>query len=275
MKFLTPFTAAAWLFRRNRETASQCAPNSFSIKVEHMYIPEHFRLRHDADALAFMRANPFAILISTTDDGPFATHLPLAIRTKAADDGSEDKIVLRGHVAKANPHWRYLEQQPQCLAIFHGPHAYISPTNYTARESVPTWNYAAVHVSGNARLFSSQGDMQDEQQEDLHAMLDELIEAFDPGYREQWQGLSARYRENMLRQIVGFEISATKVEGKFKLSQNRIREDQANVIASLQKSEDSTISGVARMMKEQGLGRTAEDKTSTEESGVENSTKQR
>ena len=233
-----------------------------------MYIPEHFRLRHDSDALAFMRANPFAILISSTDEVPFATHLPLSVRTRVGENGSESKIVLRGHVAKANPHWLYLEQQPRCLAIFHGPHAYISPANYTARESVPTWNYAAVHVSGHARLFSSQGDMQDEQQEDLHAMLDELIEAFDPAYRQQWEGLSTKYRENMLRQIVGFEITATKVEGKFKLSQNRTREDQAHVIASLEKSEDSTLSGVARMMREQGLGRIAEAKTSTDKNGI-------
>lgn len=232
-----------------------------------MYIPEHFRLRHNGDALAFMRANPFAILISTTDDGPFATHLPLSVQTRAGDNGSETKIVLRGHVSKANPHWRYLEQKPRCLAIFHGPHAYISPTNYTANESVPTWNYAAVHVLGGARLFSSAENTE----EDLHAMLDELIQSFEPAYRQQWEGLSTKFRENMLRQIVGFEITATEVEGKFKLSQNRTRVDQANVIASLEKTEDSVISGVARMMKEQGLGKVAEGKKPTEENAIKKS----
>ncbi|HEY1659002.1 MAG TPA: FMN-binding negative transcriptional regulator [Candidatus Sulfotelmatobacter sp.] len=205
-----------------------------------MYIPEHFRLRHDADAITFMRGNPFAILISSTDEGPFATHLPLSIHAE------EEKVTLRGHVAKANPHWRYLEAQPQCLTIFHGPHSYISPSNYTVKESVPTWNYAAVHVYGNARLFAA------EQQ--VHLMLEELMQAFEPAYREQWETLSTKFRENMLRQIVGFEISATRIEGKFKLSQNRIRQDQANVIASLERSEDSAVSGVSRMMKEQGLG---------------------
>lgn len=210
-----------------------------------MYIPEHFRLRHDQDAVAFMRANPFAILISSTDDGPFATHLPLFVLTQVCD-GSLAKSLLRGHVAKANPHWRYLEQEPQCLAIFHGPHAYVSPSNYGARESVPTWNYAAVHVYGNARLFSSE--------DDLRSMLDQLIHTFEPAYRDQWESLSQKYRENMLRQIVGFEIAVTKVEGKFKLSQNRTPEDQARVMASLGQSEDSTISGVARMMREQRLG---------------------
>ena len=210
-----------------------------------MYIPEHFRLRHDADALAFMRAHPFAILISSTEDGPSATHLPLFV----AEDG--ENVLLRGHVAKANPHWRFLEQDHKCLSIFHGPHSYISPSNYVARESVPTWNYAAVHVYGAARIFSSERD--------LHAMLNDLMNTFEPAYRQQWEVLSAKYRENMLRQIVGFEITATKVEGKFKLSQNRTRKEQANVIESLEKAEDSVVSEIASMMKQQGLGKVAGD----------------
>ena len=205
-----------------------------------MYVPEHFRVRHRADAIALMRAKPFAILISTTDDGPFATHLPLFVRTE------EEKVFLRGHVAKANPHWRYLEQQPQCLTIFHGAHSYVSPSNYTARESVPTWNYAAVHLYGNARVFSSQ--------EDLLGILHELMSTFEPAYAGQWASLDEAFRQRMLSHIVGFEITATKIEGKFKLSQNRSREDQANVIASLEKAEDTAVSGVSRLMREQELG---------------------
>jgi transcriptional regulator len=205
-----------------------------------VYVPEHFRVRHHADATAFMRANPFAILISTTDDGPFATHLPLFVRTE------EEKVFLRGHVAKANPHWRYLEQRPQCLTIFHGAHSYVSPSNYTVRESVPTWNYAAVHLYGNARVFSLPGD--------LLGMLHELMNTFEPAYAEQWASLDEAFRQRMLSHIVGFEIAATKIEGKFKLSQNRSREDQANVIASLEKAEDTAVSGLSRLMREQGLG---------------------
>ena len=120
-----------------------------------MYIPEHFRVRDHADALAFMHANPFAILISSTPDGPFATHAPLVVREPT------DHLLLRGHVAKANPHWRHLDQQPQCLTIFHGAHAYVSPANYTTREVVPTWNYGAVHVYGNARTFSAPDELLD------------------------------------------------------------------------------------------------------------------
>ncbi len=210
-----------------------------------MYIPEHFRIRRHEDAIAFMRLNSFAILISSTGEGPYATHLPLFV------DDADEKLLLRGHVAKVNPHWRYLEQNPQCLTIFHGPHAYISPSNYTIRESVPTWNYAAVHVYGDARIFSSEGD--------VHQMLEELMQTFEPAYRDRWESLSPTFRENMLRQIVGFEITATKIEGKFKLSQNRPRRDQANVIQSLAGSQDSVIAGVARMMRDQHLG-AADDK---------------
>ncbi|MGB6478036.1 MAG: FMN-binding negative transcriptional regulator [Candidatus Sulfotelmatobacter sp.] len=208
-----------------------------------MYIPEYFRVRDHEDAIKFMRANPFAILISSTESGPFATHLPIFVR---AENG-EEKIILRGHVAKANPHWRYLEQQPQCLTIFHGPHSYISPSNYTARESVPTWNYGAVHLYGNAQVFSSP--------EALQGILHELIHTFEPAYASQWASLDEAYRERMLRQIVGFEIEVTKMEAKFKLGQNRAREYQHNMITSLEKANDTVVSGVARLMKDQKLGR--------------------
>ena len=205
-----------------------------------MYIPEHFRVHDHADAIAFIRANPFAILISGTDEGPFATHAPVAIREEG------EQLVIRGHVAKANPHWRYLEQQPQCLTIFHGPHSYVSPANYTTRENVPTWNYGAVHVYGSAQTFSAP--------DQLLSVLHELIPMFEPAYAEQWAELSETYRARMLSHIVGFEIAVTKIEAKFKLSQNRTREEQENVIESLSASSDTAISGTARLMLELGLG---------------------
>lgn len=205
-----------------------------------MYIPEHFSVRDQATAITFMRANPFAILVSSTGEGPSATHLPLFAHAE------DECLFLRGHVAKANPHWRHLEQQPACLSIFHGPHAFVSTSNYTTRETVPTWNYGAVHVYGNARIFASQ--------EELQRMLHELIATFEPAYAEQWASLREAYRERMLSHIVGFEITATKIEAKFKLSQNRTPEEQGNVITSLERSDDSVVSGVAHLMREQSLG---------------------
>jgi transcriptional regulator len=205
-----------------------------------VYIPEHFRVRDHADAVAFMRANPFTILVSSTDDGPFATHLPLVIRENA------DHLVLRGHVAKANPHWRYLEQQPQCMTIFHGPHSYVSPANYNTREAVPTWNYGAVHAYGNARILAAP--------DELLGVLHELMPMFEPAYADQWASLSPTYRERMLSHIVGFEIAVAKIEAKFKLSQNRTRDEQEKVIETLRAASDTAISGTAALMREQGLG---------------------
>jgi len=205
-----------------------------------LYIPEHFRVRDQGVAISFMRANPFAILVSNTDDGPFASHVPVVILENA------DQVTLRGHVAKGNPHWRYLEQQSLCLMIFHGPHSYISPTNYLTQENVPTWNYGAVHVYGNARVYSSH--------EDLLAMLHDLIPTFEAAYQQQWSSLTEVYRSRMLNHIVGFEIAVSKIEGKLKLSQNRTPEEQQNVIDSLCPVHDTTISGTARLMQEQGLG---------------------
>lgn len=205
-----------------------------------MYIPEHFRVREHATAVAFMRANPFAILVSSNDDVPFATHLPFVIQEQ------EERMVLRGHVAKANPHWRYLQQESRALTIFHGPHAYISPTNYATRENVPTWNYGAVHVYGEARVFSSS--------DELLTVLHQLIPMFEPAYAEQWASLNNEYRDRMLSHIVGFEIKVTQIEAKFKLSQNRAKEEQGKVIESLSMATDTTVSGIARLMREEGLG---------------------
>jgi transcriptional regulator len=205
-----------------------------------MYIPEHFRVQEQADAVAFMRANPFVILVSEGADGLFASHVPVVIREAG------EQLLIRGHFAKANPHWRYLEQQPQCLTIFHGPHSYVSASNYITRENVPTWNYGAVHVYGDARLYSSPEALQD--------VLHELISTFEAAYAQQWDSLDEDYRDRMLSHIVGFEVTTRRIEAKFKLSQNRTQEEQANVIASLRRAEDTTVSGVAKMMREQGLG---------------------
>src|SRR4051812_9009767 len=185
-----------------------------------------------------MRANPFAILVSANPSGPFATHLPLLI------DNSADQITLRGHVAKANPHWQMLNDD--VLIIFHGPHAYISPRLYENRESVPTWNYAAVHVYGRTTTF--------ENPDQLNQLLVELIAQFDSQYGDQWASFGEQYRSRMLSHIVGFELIATRVETKFKLSQNRTRTEQENIIRSLAGSADSSESGVAELMRERGLG---------------------
>jgi transcriptional regulator len=205
-----------------------------------MYIPEFNRVRDLADAVSFVQANPFAILVSSSEGGPFATHIPILARE------ADNQVVLHGHMAKANSHWGLLEGGQESLAIFHGPHAYISPSLYESRESVPTWNYAAVHVYGQARVVT--------EPERLLEEVREIINRFDPAYFAQWSSLSDKFRYGMLKQIVGFEMVATRIEAKFKISQNRTKKDQAAVIASLGQSADSAVSGIAQLMQKKGLG---------------------
>jgi transcriptional regulator len=204
-----------------------------------VYIPEFNRQEDRAATLAFMRANPFAILISNADGIPFATHLPLLV------DEVGDQVVVRGHMARANAHWKSMKAGEESLIIVHGPHAYISPSLYEIHESVPTWNYAAVHVYGEPALFSDE--------ESLTKTLHRMIDTFESSYMAQWSELSVKYRSQMMRHIVGFEIKAKRLEAKFKLSQNRTKGEQTRIIQSLSQSQDTNISGVAELMQA-GLG---------------------
>jgi len=205
-----------------------------------LYVPEFNRVEDNALTLAFLQANPFATVISNTEAGPFATHIPILARQ------IDGQLHLRGHVAKANPHWKSLGSDQGSLVIFQGPHAYISPSLYEIRESVPTWNYAAVHVYGKGAVFIDEGQ--------LKQLLLEIITRFDFPYLEQWSSFSEQYQNRMLQHIVGFEIVATRVETKFKLSQNRTRTEQENVIRALASSSDSAAAAVAAIMRERGLG---------------------
>jgi transcriptional regulator len=156
--------------------------------------------------------------------------------------------MLRGHFAKANHHWSILEGDKESLVIFHGPHAYISPSLYEVRESVPTWNYAAVHVYGKGRLVKETAEAE--------SILADLIAQSDPPYYQQWQSLTEEYRDKMLRRIVAFEFEATSIETKFKLGQNRTAQEQQKLIEALERSSDTAIAGVAALMRQQKLGTT-------------------
>jgi transcriptional regulator len=149
-------------------------------------------------------------------------------------------------MARANPHWKSMKEGKESLIIFHGPHAYISPSLYEIRESVPTWNYAAVHVYGEPTLFSGE--------EGLTETLNQMINTFESSYMAQWSEMSEEYRSRMMKHIVGFEIKAKRLEAKIKLSQNRTKGEQARIIESLSQNPDSNISGIAELMRQEGLG---------------------
>lgn len=202
-----------------------------------MYIPNANRVEDQAQLVAFMQAHSFATLVSTVQGELFATHLPLVVVAEG------EQVRLRGHLAKANPHWQAWATQPAVLVIFQGPHAYISPSHYEKWESVPTWNYIAVHAYGAVRLVQEEAG--------LPAILSELIAATEPAYQAQWESLPDKFRTGMLNGIVAFEITVTRLEGKFKLSQNRPSGDQQRVATALASASDTAIATTGHYMQEQ------------------------
>jgi transcriptional regulator len=200
-----------------------------------MYIPNANRVEDQTQLVAFMQANGFATLVSLVQGELFATHLPLMVVAE------EEGVRLRGHLAKANPHWQAWATQPEVLVIFQGPHAYISPSHYEKWESVPTWNYIAVHAYGAVQLVQEEAG--------LLATLTGLIAATDPAYQAQWDSLPDKFRSGMLNGIVAFQITITRLEGKFKLSQNRPIDDQQRVATALANVTDTAIAATGHYMQ--------------------------
>ena len=187
-----------------------------------MYSPKFNQVHDRAVLLEAMRAYSFATLFGPASGelagaGAMATHLPLIVK-----DAGEHGI-LEGHFAKANPHWQALAGR-ETLVVFAGPHSYVSPTLYTEPLSVPTWNYIAVHARGTLALVEDDADKE--------ALLADLITAHEPSYLHHWRGMPEGFRRTMLAGIVGFRIPIARIEGKFKLSQNRPEIDRRNVHAA-------------------------------------------
>lgn len=173
-----------------------------------MYLPPQFKSEEREHALALMRGHPFASLISLDDGGlPYVTHLPLHVQEEG------EQLVLLGHVAKPNPHWRYLQARPQSVVTFMGPHAYMSPGVYPDLARVPTWNYLAVHCTVQAALI--------EEAQAKDGLLKKLIGDHEPAYVAQWRSLGEDYARKMLAGIVAFELRVTALQCKLKINQHR------------------------------------------------------
>lgn len=201
-----------------------------------MYIPASFA-ENDPQVLAdFMRAHSFATLVCQVEGVPFATHLPLYY--------DEKENALLGHMARANPQWQSLESAGEVLAIFAGPHAYISPTYYAENTAVPTWNYAALHVYGRTVLVEELAEQK--------RILQILTSAYEGVRAEPW-GLDWMRSEHVkkLAAIAFFRIEIKKIEGKFKLSQNRSEADQRAAAEALGEVDTDNARGVAAMMRRQ------------------------
>lgn len=176
-----------------------------------MYQPPQFNSKDRTQALDIIRAQPLASLISVDDAGlPYVSHLPLHAELQGEQG---DKLVLFGHCAKPNAHWKYLQARPQAVVTFLGPNAYLSPQIYPDLARVPSWNYVAVHCTVQATLI--------EKSEAKDQLLKKLIGDHEPAYKKQWIDLGVEYQHKMLMGIVGFELQVVDLQCTIKINQHR------------------------------------------------------
>jgi transcriptional regulator len=201
-----------------------------------MYVPPYFAETDPTTLHDFIERYSFGLLVSQVAGAPFATHLPFLLDRAAGPHGT-----LLGHVARANPHWQELGGQT-ALAVFSGPHTYISPTWYEAENVVPTWNYVAVHAYGSVELV-----------EDRAALIDivrRLVNVYESGMPRPWvlEEVST-FLDRMLDQIVGFRIAIERLEGKWKLNQNHPVERRKKVVDALTEQGGADATAIAAMMR--------------------------
>lgn len=200
-----------------------------------MFQPAAFRVDDQAELLAFMTQHPFATLVTVAEAGaPYATHLPLLVQPEGG------KIFIRSHLARANKQWQHFATG-EALAIFSGPHALIHSNWYESSPNVPTWNYTAVHAYGTARVV--EGEM-------TRRIAYGLVEALTP----DMHAIPEDFERRLLAGVVTFELEVSRLEGKYKLSQNKSAADQGQVISHLEASarqeERETAAYMARVKKE-------------------------
>jgi transcriptional regulator len=188
-----------------------------------MYSPNFNRVTDRDVLLEAMQAYSFAVLFGPNGSGSepagamTATHLSVVVK----DEGEHG--LIEGHFAHANKHWSGLAGH-ETLVVFPGPHSYVSPALYTEDLSVPTWNYIAIHAYGQLETI--------EDNDSKNQLVEELIAKHDPEYLNRWHNLPGGYRRTMLAGIMGFRIPISRIEGKFKISQNRAAEERRNVQAT-------------------------------------------
>jgi transcriptional regulator len=200
-----------------------------------MYIPKYFKVTDFDEIREFIQRNSFGTIVTTKQDKPIATHLPLELH-KQGDD-----YYIIGHMAYANPQWKTFEvENDNVLVMYQGPHAYISSSWYD-HENVPTWNYQAVHVYGRPSIMSEQ---------ELEENLKLLLQNYE-GQRKNpvlWANLSPQTKKQ-IKGIVGFKIKITEIQAAYKLSQNRNETDYINIIEKLINEVDSNSKQMAELME--------------------------
>ena len=196
-----------------------------------MYVPEHFQQTNSDILIRLISDYSFGLLVTASNDDLVATHLPFLV------EQPDEQIILTGHMARANPHWQLLGES-RSMAVFQGPHAYISPTWYHS-PSVPTWNYAAVHVYGTVSLVT--------EPETLHSIVQELSDKYERYRADPW---IPDYDDRMLNAIVGFRMTVDDIQGKYKMSQNKSKADRHGVIDRLRQGNTEDEAAVADIMRD-------------------------
>jgi transcriptional regulator len=204
-----------------------------------VYLPPAFTETRTELLIEHIERHEFGLLVSHGKAGLIASQIPFLVERR---DGG---LYIQGHLARANPQLADLDGETEALAIFQGPHAYISPSWYAAGPAVPTWNYASVHAYGAARPIADADWLRG-----FVRRLTERHEGFEPAPPWRMEDLPEAYVQSMLNGIVGVEIRVSRLEGKFKLSQNRPAADRPRIIAALERREDADSKGVARLMRE-------------------------
>lgn len=201
-----------------------------------MYTPKHFQVTDLSKIIALIKENSFGTLFSQADGEPFATHVPFLI-----EQNERGEYFLLGHMAKTNPHWQYINGQ--VLAVFLGPHAYISPTWYQEENTVPTWNYAAVHVYGEFLPVHDKAE--------LVRIMDATIHQYESSFAAPWTtDLPNNFNQQLMSMVVGFKIKITRFEGKWKLNQNHSIERRQRVIEGLRRTKEPNAGKIADLMEE-------------------------
>ncbi|MBK5105351.1 MAG: FMN-binding negative transcriptional regulator [Burkholderiales bacterium] len=200
-----------------------------------MYTPKHNQIEDRAALLAYMRAYSFAALASAGPAGLMATHLPFVIED---EDG---RIRLLAHMARANPQWREFAAGIDALVIFMQPHAYVSPRLYDSRQNVPTWNYVAVHAYGRPLLI--------EEREAKIELQKKLIRQHDAGFLEQMAELPESYLDAKLAAIVSFSLEVTRIDARYKLSQDKNPAERERIARDLEAGGEGVAAQTARLMR--------------------------
>jgi transcriptional regulator len=200
-----------------------------------MYIPDIYKNENQEEITAFLKENSFGILINQTNGKLWATHIPLELGTN-----KEGKTILEGHISKENLQWKGFAENDRILAIFSGPHSYISPSWYD-HENVPTWNYIAVHVYGKIKII--EGDA-------VIESLKKLVDKYEQNSKNpvRIEDLSEKTMMQT-RGIVAFEIEIEEIQATKKMSQNRDDKNYQNIISELEKTKENQSIGVANEMK--------------------------